>query len=182
MKVFFDHIKTLLESEHSKSITNSVIEYVGNDPVRFKALMELFFSDQWLLNQRASWPIPYIVRSYPELIEPYKEKLILNLEQPSHNAVVRNTIRMFEETDLPEDLHAKFFDYGMKLLRNVKEPVANKVFTMTVLFKIASPYPELLNELKLVIETQLNYEKPGFKSRGLKTLALIDKKLNDYQS
>jgi hypothetical protein len=176
----FDHIKKLLESEHSKSVTNSIIDYVGNDATRFKALMELFFSEEWLLNQRASWPIPFIVRSHPELIEPYKEKLILNLEHPSHNAVVRNTIRMFEEIEVPEDLHAKFFDFGINLLRSIKEPVANKVFTMTVLFKIASPYPELLNELKLVIETQIKHEKPGFKSRGRKTLALIDKKLTDF--
>lgn len=174
----YEHIKDLLESAHSRSITDRVIAYVNGDPLKFKALMDLFFSEEWLMNQRASWPIPIIVRDYPELIDPYKEKLILNLSNPSHNAVVRNTIRMFEDIELPEELQGRFYQFGLKLLMNIKEPVANKVFTMTVMYKIAEPYPELLKELKLIIETQLPYEKPGYKSRGKKTLALIDKRLN----
>jgi hypothetical protein len=180
LNAHYEHIKDLLESAHSRSITDRVIAYVEADSQKFNALMDLFFSDDWLLNQRAAWPIPIIVREYPELIEPYKEKLVLNLENPSHNAVVRNTIRLFEDIEIPEDLHGRFYEIGLKLLINIKEPVANKVFTMTVMYKIAEPYPELLNELKLIIETQLPYEKPGFKSRGKKTLALIDKRLNSF--
>ena len=168
MDEHYSHIKSLLTSDHSKRICDLIIEYVGDDVQRFKSLMDLFFSDDWLMNQRAAWPIPIIVRKYPHLIQPYKEKLILNLENPSHNAVVRNTIRMFE---------GRFYQFGLQLLTNIKEPVANKVFAMTVMYKIAEPYPELLSELKLIIETQLPYEKPGFKSRGKKTLILIEKRL-----
>lgn len=178
MDSHFERIKALLASDHSKVVTNLIIEYVGNDEVKFAALMKLFFSKDWLMNQRASWPIPYIVREHPKLIDPYLSKLIDNLENPSHNAVVRNTVRMFEEIEVPVDLQGKLYDICFSLLTKIDEPVANKIFSMTILYKIAEPFPELLNELKLVIENQLPYEKPGFKSRGRKTLALIEKRLN----
>jgi hypothetical protein len=173
----YSYIKDLLDSGHSKAITSYVVDYVGAQPDRFDALMRLFFSEDWLMNQRAAWPIPFIVKKYPFLIEPYLERLISNLEKPCHNAVVRNTIRMFEEIDLPEELQGRFYQIGLKLMMDIKEPVANKVFSMTAMYKIAEPHPELLRELKLIIETQMPFEKPGYKSRGRKTLALIDKKL-----
>ena len=62
-------------------------------------------------------------------------------------------------------------------MTNIKEPVANKIFAMTVMYKIGAPYPELLSELKTIIETQMPYEKPGFKSRGRKNPGSYRKKL-----
>lgn len=177
MDEHFIYIKELQATEHSRRITDKVVEYIEDDPLRFKALMDLFFSDDWLINQRASWPIPFVVKKHPHLIEPYIEALIINLESPCHNAVIRNTIRLFTEIEVPIDLQGKFYEICFRLLKDIKEPVANKIFAMTVMYKIAYPYPELLMELKTVIETQFPYEKPGFKSRGRKTLALIEKRL-----
>lgn len=177
MDKHYIYIKELQATEHSRRITDQVIDYIDDDPEKFSALMALFFSEDWLINQRAAWPIPDIAKNYPQLIEPYIPKLIRNLEKPCHNAVVRNTVRLFENIDVPEDLQGVFYDICYKLMTNIKEPVANKIFAMTVMYKIGEPYPELLSELKTIIETQMPYEKPGFKSRGRKTLVRIEKKL-----
>ncbi len=168
-------IKDLLLHEHSKFITNKVVDFVGDDPTKFSALMELFFDDDWLLNQRAGWPMAFIAIDHPQLIEPYKEKLIDNLYHPSHNAVIRNTLRLFQAIKVPVDYEGKMYDLCSKLLLQIKEPVANKIFAMTVMYNIAKPYPELLSELKIILETQLPYEKPGYKSRAKKTIMLIEK-------
>jgi len=167
-------IKDLLLHEHSKFITNKVIDYVGDDPTKFDALMELFFDDDWLLNQRAAWPMSYIAIAHPNLIASYKSRLIDNLYHPSHNAVIRNTLRLFQDIPIPEEQEGKLFDYCSKMLLQIKEPVANKIFGMTVMLMIAKPYPELLRELKVILETQFPYEKPGYKSRAKKTIALIE--------
>ena len=172
-----EQLKELLESGHSKAITNKVIELVGEDPLAFDALMELFFSDDWCMNQRASWPIPYIVKKHPHLIDPYLARMVEHLEHPVHNAVVRNSIRLFQDIQLPDGLEGKVYQICFNLLRNIKEPVANKVFAMTVMYNIGLKYPELLTELKIILENQIDYEKAGFKSRGRKILTLIDKRL-----
>ena len=67
----FHHIKELLEAEHSKVQTMQIVDYIGEENEKFEALMQLFFNDDWILNQRASWPIPLIVERCPELIYPY---------------------------------------------------------------------------------------------------------------
>jgi hypothetical protein len=41
---------------------------------------------------------------------------------------------------------------------------------MTTLSRVIREYPELQNELKIIIEDELPYAKPAFRSRGLRTL------------
>ena len=171
----YQYIKKLLEAEHSKVQTVRVVEYIGSDSERFEALMQLFFADDWCLNQRASWPMPLIVERYPELISPYIERLIQNLENPSHNAVVRNTIKLLQDIDIPEKSQGQVVNLCMSLLADPKEPVANRVFSMTVIYSISKKWPDLQNELRILIESQMDSESPGFKSRGGKILKLISK-------
>ena len=171
----YQYIKKLLEAEHSKVQTVRIVDYIGSDSERFEALMQLFFADDWCLNQRASWPIPLIVERYPELIFPYIERLIKNLENPSHNAVVRNTVKLFQNIDIPEKFQGQMVNICMTLLADPKEPVANKIFSMTVIYNISKKWPDLQSELRLLIESQMESESAGFKSRGRKILEAISK-------
>lgn len=173
-RTHFQHIKELLEAEHSKVQTMRVVDYIGHDPEIFEALMQLFFADDWCLNQRASWPIPIIVERYPELIYPYLEQLLKNLENPSHNAVVRNTIKLFQDIDIPDKLQGEVVNICTSLLTNPKEPVANRVFSMTVIYNISKKWPDLQNELRILIESQMENESAGFKSRGQKILKAMN--------
>ncbi|MCK5279227.1 MAG: hypothetical protein KAQ62_19445, partial [Cyclobacteriaceae bacterium] len=60
-------------------------------------------------------------------------------------------------------------------LNSGKEPVAVKVFAMTVLFNIVQVYPELSEELEISIEEQMPFCSAGFKSRGRKVLKALSK-------
>jgi len=50
------------------------------------------------------------------------------------------------------------------------EAVAIKAFSITVLQKLAKLYPEIINEIKLIIEERWDYETPAFKARSKKLL------------
>ncbi len=52
------------------------------------------------------------------------------------------------------------------ILASCTEPVANKVFSMTVLTNIAKHEPDIKHELKLLIEEQMTYSTAAFKSRA----------------
>jgi hypothetical protein len=171
----YQYIKELLEAEHSKVQTMRVVEYIGHDREKFEALMQLFFADDWCLNQRSSWPIPFIVERFPELIYPYLEQLINNLENPSHNAVVRNTVKLLQNIDIPDKLQGQVVNICMALLADPKEPVANRIFSMTVIYNLSKKWPDLQNELLILIESQMENESAGFKSRGRKVLKAIAK-------
>ena len=57
-------------------------------------------------------------------------------------------------------------DICFQYLQSPKEAVAIKAFSLTVLGKLANKYPEIIPEIKLLIEEQLPQQTAAFKSRA----------------
>ena len=53
---------------------------------------------------------------------------------------------------------------------NPKEAVAIKAFSLTILGKLAKKYPEIIPEIKLLIDEQITHQSAAFKSRAKKFL------------
>lgn len=160
--------------EHSKKQTIKIVKFIGNDAKKFKELMYLFFNDEYRVVQRSAWIVNNCAENYPELIKPYIKKMIAYLQKPVHDAVRRNTVRIFQFIDIPKNLAGQVATVCFDLLQSKTEPVAVKVFSMTVLAKICKTEPEMKNELKLLIEQQLPYSTTGFLARAKKVLKQLD--------
>lgn len=161
----------LLKKEHSLRQRDLITRYVGNDPDRFAQLITVFLEGPYRITQRASWPLSKIVESHPTLVRPHLRKLLANLRKPGlHDAVKRNTVRLLQFIELPKNLHGLTAEVCFALFLDKKEPVAIRVFAMTVLGNLASALPDLSNELIPLIEDELPYGTPGFVSRGRKIL------------
>lgn len=168
-------IRRTLEKEHSRKIVGKIVDYVGNNPGRFKALVDVFLTGPFRITQRAAWPMTYCVESHPELLRPHFKVILNTLKKPGiHDAVKRNTVRMLQFIDIPKQFEGRIADLCFGYLCNRKEPVAIRVFSMTVLAGIAEKNPELKKELKMIIEDELPYSSAAFKSRGLKLLKQLD--------
>ena len=61
-------------------------------------------------------------------------------------------------------------DVCFRYFSSPTEAIAIKAFSITVLQKLAKLYPEIINEIKLIIEERWDYETPAFKSRAKKLL------------
>ncbi|HMK05536.1 MAG TPA: hypothetical protein VK489_15150 [Ferruginibacter sp.] len=72
--------------------------------------------------------------------------------------------------EIPEKYHGEIMDICFKYLESPTEALAVKVFSMSVLGKLAKKYPEIMQELKLLIEDQLPRQTAGFRSRAKKIL------------
>ena len=177
-------LKAELLKEHSKENTQRIVDFIGNDGHKFDQLMTLFFCDTYRVTQRAAWPLGICAEKSPEMLEPYLHKMIDQLSGNIHVAVKRNTVRALQHVEIPDDLTGLAADNCFKLLEDNNEPIAVKVFSMTVLANICEKEPALANELKIIIEGQLPYGSAGFKSRGKKILKklekLTNKKMPDY--
>jgi len=101
--------------------------------------------------------------------------MILNLEKPVHVAVKRNTVRIMEDLEIPEELLGLAATVCFDLLANSNEGIAVRAFSMTVLYNICKREPALKNELRALIETALEQPKPSkaILSRGTKILKMI---------
>src|ERR1700733_4930068 len=98
----------LLREEHSKKQTDRIVNFIGDDAARFAELIRLFFKGEYRITQRAAWPLSYCVRRHPELIAPYYKQLLDNLQRKDiHVAVIRNTVRLLQDVDIPKRLHGR---------------------------------------------------------------------------
>jgi hypothetical protein len=165
------HLREEILKEHSKSQCNRIVNWVGKDQKRFNALFDLFLNDEYRVVQRSAWPVGYCVIAHPGLISKHWKKLIDNLKKPGiHDAVKRNSIRLMIDVEIPEKFDGEIMDLCFKYLGSATEPLAVKAFSMSVLDKLAKKYPEIMPELRILIEDQLPHQTAGFKSRAKKIL------------
>ncbi len=170
------NIKTALLKEHSKKQCAAIVKFIGNDQKKFDELFDLFLHHEYRVVQRAGWPISYCVEKYPDLIKKHFPKLLKNVEKKGiHDAVKRNTVRLLQYVEIPEKFHGQVMDLCFRYISSPAEAVAIKAFSITVLQNLAKRYPEIVNEIKLVIEERWNYETVAFKTRAKKLLNQFSK-------
>jgi hypothetical protein len=166
------NLKQEILKEHSKAQTNKIISWAGNSQQRFDELVKLFLGDEYRVTQRAAWPLSYIAIEHPALAKKHLPRFIKELyNQKQHNAVKRNIVRLLQFVEIPKQLHGDVMDICFRLIANVEEKAAVKAFSLTILENQCIQYPEILPEIKLVIEDRWDYETPAFRSRAKKLLA-----------
>lgn len=164
-------ISQLLKKEHSKKQTDRIVRYIGGNEDRFAVLIELFFEGEYRITQRAAWPLSYCVRAHPGLIRPYFKRLLDNLKRKDiHMAVIRNTVRLLQDVEIPKKYHGQVMSVCFDLVQAPETAIAVKAFSLTILSHLATAYPEIRSELKLLIEEQWEDATPAFRSRAKRVL------------
>ncbi|HTQ29148.1 MAG TPA: hypothetical protein VMI35_13510 [Puia sp.] len=163
------NLRDALLEEHSKKQCDRIVRYIGDDPTKFDALMQLFFQDEYRITQRAAWPMSYCVKQYPELVCPYIGKLLNNLQKPRlHDAVKRNTVRLFQGIKIPRKFHGKLMTTCFDFIQSNETAVAIKAFSLSILGNLSKQYPEILPELNTIIKERWDLETAAFRSRARK--------------
>jgi len=166
---------TILE-EHSKRQCQKIVAWVGADKKRFSELMNLMLHDEFVIAQRAAYPLSYCVQDHPELIKPWFGRLIKKIQQKDiHDAVRRCALRIFEIVDIPEKYCGILFDLSHKYLHNINESIAVRAFALTVMSNIAQKYPDLKNEVRVNAESLLQCGIPALESRSKRSLRELAK-------
>ena len=112
-------------------------------------------------SMRASRLMLHASFEYPELVKKQLPYLIKFLEQPNlHTGAIRNTIRVFQELDLPEKYCSKMFDICINYSKNSTMPHAVRAFSINVLENICKKYPELKHEVLLVLNELSSFPQP----------------------
>ena len=164
-----------IANEHSKQNAVRVAAYIGGDREKFDELMQIFFSDEKKMVNRAAWVMSHAVDKYPHLIVPYIGEFIPMLKSHKLVAVRRNIARVLQYVNIPEEYQGELVNICFDILLNPKDALAVQAFSMTILYNITLEQPELKDELILVIEDMLPNGSPGIKSRGKKTIKALKK-------
>ena len=163
--------------EHSKAHCLKIVKWIGDSQQRFDLLFHHFINDEYRVVQRAAWPVSYCVIAYPTLIRKHWSKLVKNLQKKDlHTAVKRNSVRLLQDISIPEKYQGEIMDICFRYIESPTETVAVKAFSLTVLENLSKKYPEILPELKLLINERLPYETAAFRSRAKKILKSCEAK------
>ena len=166
-------LKNELFREHSRANAVRIADWIGADTSRFDGLMQLFLHGTYREVQRAAHIISIVGDHHPHLLAPHLAAMVKHMQQTGQPvAVKRNVVRVLQHLDIPEALHGDVMNACFDLLANVKETIAVRAFSMTVLARLATYYPDIKPELRTLIEDGLEQDpSPGFKNRALKVLA-----------
>lgn len=164
-------LRETILAEHSKANCTKIVNWIGRNQQRFNQLFELFLNDEPLIVQRAGWPLSYAVEAHPSFIEKHFSRLLKNLHKPKlHNAVKRNTLRLMQVVSIPEKFHGEVMNTCFNYIISPDEKPAIKAFSLAVLQQLAKQYPEILPEIKTIIEDKWDNESAAFRSRARKIL------------
>jgi hypothetical protein len=168
------NLRETILAEHSKANCNKIVKWVGSSQKRFDELFNLFLNSEYRVNQRAAWPLSYCVIAHPDFISKNFSKLVKNLHKPGiHDAVKRNTVRLIREIDIPKKFHGEIMDICFHYIASNEEPVAIKAFSLSILQNLSKQYPEITQEIKLIIEERWPYETAAFHTRARKFLKTL---------
>ncbi len=162
--------KDILENNLSRMATDMIINDAGDDPEKFGILADFILTGEEPLPSRAAWVIEGIDARHPDLITPYLTPFIKAIPRFKHLGTTRNVLKILSRNNIPKKLHGKLIDQCFELLQDRKAPVAIQVYSMQIISNLADCYPEIMQELREVLESRMNSSLPGFKSRAKKIL------------
>ena len=167
-------LKQQLLKEHSKEQCNKIVRWVGSDKRKFNELFQLFLLGEYRVTQRAAWPLSYCVIAHPHFMENKYGELLGNLKNPHlHDSVKRNTVRLLQSVAIPQKYDGAVMEICFQYLESPYEAVAIKAFSLTVLGRLAGKYPEIIPEIKLIIQEQLPHQSAAFKSRAKNFYSMV---------
>jgi hypothetical protein len=170
------NILSAVERDHSKKQTARIVKYIGADPKRFAELMDVFFTAENRTAHMAAWPMSYCVAAHPALIKPYYRKLIRQLKKKEvHPAVPRNIMRLLQFVEIPPRWQGDIMDTCFQFISDPDAAIAVKAFALGVLENLSKIYPEILPEIRTIIEARWDNESAAYRSRARRMLKLMDK-------
>ena len=138
--------------------------------------MKLSFAGDKLLSPHASWAAIHTAENNQKLLKKWIPVIVDTLIHANHPSVKRNLLRLLQDVSIPEKKQSMMFDNGLKLMLSDKEPIAVRVFAMTVLVNITEEHPDLTQELETCIYSVMEEgASPAIRSRGKKSLKRLAK-------
>jgi len=158
--------KEQLLTEHSRVNTDLIATAISNKTSEFKKIIDIIYHAPAPLPQRASWVLAVVNANHPELLSPFVPLFIKTVEQFTIDAIKRNIMVVLAKQEIPQKLQAQLVDRCFEFMCSPIETVVVKVHAIQVIANLAKQHPELVGELKLVIEDQLPKTTAAFAARA----------------
>ncbi|MCJ7820900.1 MAG: (deoxy)nucleoside triphosphate pyrophosphohydrolase [Bacteroidales bacterium] len=147
-----------------------------SDPVLLSQLVTLSSSHEKRVGFMASWALSKVADIDIEMLKPFLPSLIVALPDVANESVQRSFMRVITKSDLsliPVSHHARLVEYCMGIMRTEQAAVAPKAYGMEILASFCEIYPDMVNEVAVVVQLAINDEHGGMKAAGRKVIARL---------
>jgi hypothetical protein len=168
-------LKSALLNNPGPELVPGTCHYVCARKSHFNKLMKYFFSGDFHLAHRATLYILEVFKHKPGWVKQQVPFLVNTLDEALPDWYRRNILRILQYQKIPEAQWGHAADQCFNYLSSSEQPVAIKVFSMTVLYNLTRDLPDLSRDLRLHIEEQFPLGSAGFKARGRRILEQLEK-------
>ena len=161
----------LIQNAATPQQLRKFIPQIGQPQLGLNEVVTIYLNGPMRITQRATVLLIYFANNHPKLIDKELGQIITYLQKPKASvAVKRNTVRFLQFMPISKKWQGRVADICFRYLTSHTEPIAVKVFAMTVLANLAMENQELKNELIPIIEDQLPFGSAGFRNRGARIM------------
>ena len=170
-------LTALLHQKAWRPAIDQVVALVEAAPYRLPELLTALQHESDQVVMRGAMALADLGRAHPDWLRPYHRELIALLRRDPIDATNRCLFRYFSElplTEIDPVIEGDLLDLAFARGSDPQRTVTIRIWGLQIVANFCERYPELRDELRGVIEEQLDTAPPGFKSRGRKILRALN--------
>lgn len=154
---------------HAISFTERA-QSISKSPKTINEIFKFTTCSDHKLAWRSAYLIDKIHDNNPQLISPFIDKIIKEVETTQNHGARRHFLRILSQYDLHKKVSGNFINVCFQWIQSEKIKVAVKAHAMRILYQLTEYYPELKQELKEVLINLPKNSSSGVKNRAQKLL------------
>lgn len=147
-----EEIEAFLVHSYGKIHALDLAHFLAKQPERIPELLNIILKEEEPISRRGAWYFSTLFDKYPQLVKPYVDELIANLEKIKSQAILRCFLRTISRVKIEEQYHAYLIQYSADAILSNKSEIAVKAMAMDIFFQIAKIQPDLFTELEYMID------------------------------
>jgi hypothetical protein len=175
----FDELHQCLLNNLSQQFTKVLAREAVNDSQLMPQLIDTMFNARHPINWRAAWVVDHIYQYDKSLTTPYIPQFVKGLFQCNNNGVKRHLLKLVSLGPMEHLEDGNLIDLCFKWLQAVDTPIASRAHCMHIIFRLIAVYPELANELELILPDIIQNGSKGEKNKASRILQKIKGKYSD---
>ncbi|BDC98426.1 hypothetical protein [Persicobacter psychrovividus] len=154
-----------------KSEITVLAKSINSEPAKIQLLIDAVASPLKTVQFNAIWILRSVYEANPNLLKKDIPLLVGLLKKHPEDVVQRNILAMLQhQKQLPKVVWDDLANICFNALEQNSTPTAIRVFAMDTAFQLLKYFPELVNELIVLVEDHLPVATTGFKNRAGKLL------------
>ena len=144
--------ESIIEDRSNENIWR-IAYYVLGNPKEIIRLWGLIEQKSIQMQMRASWVLTKVIEKDSSRLDGLMIEILSTLDLTTNNGLKRNLLRSIYYSELKEEYYSLLFDLTCRFISSPSEPIAVRMFSMRIAYRIVELVPELLQEYIQVMES-----------------------------